>query len=310
MKKILRILLVACLAILAISCSSKKDESKTDDDRKTTIGLVLPTLTTEFFVSIKEASEAYANKLGINILILDSQDDAIKQASNLEDLVTRGVDGILVIPTDSDAVASSIEDVNATGIPVITLDRSSSGGEVVSHIASDNILGGKMAGEYIVELLGGKGNAVELEGVSGTSAARDRGQGFNEAINETDIVVVAKQTANFNKDEGLNVMENILQAQPKIDVVFAHNDEMALGALEAIEDSGRDIIVVGFDASPDAVVAVEEGRMAATVAQKPELIATTGIDAILATLNGEDVESYIPVELELVVKKIDNIRKI
>ena len=188
------------------------------------------------------------------------------------------------------------------GIPVITVDRSSNGGEVVSFIASDNMAGGMMAGEFIVEKLGGKGKVVELEGVSGTSAARERGEGFNKAIEGTDIEVVAKQTADFDRVKGLEVMENILQSQPEIDAVFAHNDEMALGALEAIKASGREIMVVGFDATDDAVAAVEAGEMAATVAQQPALIGSMGVETAMKVLNGESIEASVPVELKLVVK--------
>src|SRR5690606_30458055 len=111
---------------------------------------------------------------------------------------------------------------------------------------------------------------------------------------------VAKQTANFNRSEGLTVMENILQSNPDIKGVFAHNDEMALGALEAIEAAGKDIQVVGFDATDDAVQAVEEGRLAGTVAQKPELIGESGVETAVKFLDGEDVEASIPVELELI----------
>jgi len=157
-----------------------------------------------------------------------------------------------------------------------------------------------MAGDYIIELLGGEGKAVELEGIAGTTAARDRGQGFNDAIAASSIEVVARQVADFDRTKGLAVMENILQAQPEIDAVFAHNDEMALGALKAIEVSGRDIIVIGFDATDDAVKAVEDGKLAATVAQQPALIGSLGVENGMKHLMGETIEEYIPVELMLV----------
>jgi ribose transport system substrate-binding protein len=185
---------------------------------------------------------------------------------------------------------------------VVTLDRSANSGEVVAHIASDNVAGGKMAGEFIVEQLGGAGKVVELEGIPGASAARERGEGFNAAIEGTDIEVVARQTANFDRAEGLSVMENILQAQAEIDAVFAHNDEMALGALEAIKASGRDIMIVGFDATADAVAAVEAGEMAATVQQLPKDIGSIGVDTAMKVLNGDTVDEYIPVALELVTQ--------
>lgn len=171
---------------------------------------------------------------------------------------------------------------------------------MATHIASDNVAGGVMAGEYIVELLGGSGTVVELEGIPGTSAARDRGKGFNQALEGSGIKVVARQTADFDRTKGLNVMENILQAQSDIDAVFAHNDEMALGAQKAVASSGRDIIIVGFDAVDDAVNAVKAGEMAATVAQQPAEIGAMGVEAVAKVLAGEMLDSYIPVSLMLV----------
>ena len=159
---------------------------------------------------------------------------------------------------------------------------------------------GPMAGEFIIEVLGGSGKVVELEGIPGTSAARDRGRGFNRALEGTSVEVVARQTADFDRTRGLDVMENILQAQSSIDAVFAHNDEMALGAVKAIESSGRTIVVVGFDATDDAVKAVREGTLAATVAQQPARIGSMGVDAVAKVLAGDTLDAYLPVELMLV----------
>ncbi len=156
-----------------------------------------------------------------------------------------------------------------------------------------------MAGEYLLSLVGEGTQVAELQGVPGASATRERGEGFNVIAQES-LDVVAQQTANFDRGEGLTVMENILQSNPDIKAVFAHNDEMALGALEAIEASGKDIQVVGFDATEDAVKAVEDGRLAGTVAQKPELIGETGVETAIQFLEGETVEAAIPVELELI----------
>src|SRR5690606_40424615 len=140
------------------------------------------------------------------------------------------VDILLINPTDSHAVSSAVESANQAGIPVITVDRAAEGGETVAHIASDNASGGKMAGEYILEQLGGTGNIVELEGIHGTSAARDRGKGFHEAVDgKPGVKVVASQPADCNRAKGRNVMENILQSHKDIQAVFAHNDERALG---------------------------------------------------------------------------------
>lgn len=263
------------------------------------IGLVISTQNNPFFVTLKEGAEAKAKELGHDLIVLDSQDNPAKELGNVEDLLVKGVDVLLINPTDSDAVVSSVKAANRSKIPVVTLDRAANGGNVVSHVASDNVLGGEMAGNFIVEKLGGKGKVVELEGIPGTTAARDRGTGFNKAA-AGKLEVVAKQAADFDRTKGLNVMENILQAQPEIQAVFAHNDEMALGALKAIEASRRDIFVVGFDATDDAVAAVKEGKLAATVAQKPAEIGAIGVEVADKIVKKQAVEKNVPVALELV----------
>jgi ribose transport system substrate-binding protein len=268
-----------------------------------TIGLVLSTLNNPFFVTLKEGAETKAKELGYKLLILDSQNDPAKELANVEDLLSKKISLLLINPTDSDAVVSAIRAANRAGVPVVTLDRGATGGEVLSHVASDNAQGGMMAGELIIEILGGSGKVVELQGVAGTSAARDRGEGFNAAIDTANgIVVVASQVADFDRTKGLNVMENILQAQSDIDAVFAHNDEMALGAIKAIESSNRDIIVVGFDGTDDAVTAVKEGVMLATVAQQAARIGSIGVETADSILKGKSVAKYSPVPLQLITK--------
>jgi ribose transport system substrate-binding protein len=302
MRKILALVMVFALALSAlVGCSQpEKPAAEEPMEGAQKLGLIVSTLNNPFFVTLKEGAEAKAAELGLELVVLDSQNDPAKELGNVEDLITKEVSVILINPTDSDAVGSSIKMANEKGIPVITLDRGANAGDVVTHIASDNVAGGVMAGEYIVELLGGKGKVVELEGIAGTSAARDRGKGFNEAADKAGLEVVARQVADFDRTKGLSVMENILQAQPEIDAVFAHNDEMALGAVKAIEASGRDIKVVGFDATDDAVKAVEDGAMAATVAQQPALIGSLGVENALKVIMGESVDSAIPVDLMLV----------
>jgi ribose transport system substrate-binding protein len=279
---------------------SKKGDAKKDKNIK--IGLSISTLNNPFFVTLKEGAEKAAKEKGIDLIVVDAQNDSAKQANDIEDLIQQGVDLILVNPTDSSAVTSAIESANNANIPVITVDRSADGGKVVTHIASDNVTGGKMAAKFILEKLKNGGNVVELEGIPGSSAARERGEGFHQVIDKaSNIKVVAKQAADFDRAKGLSVMENILQSHKDIQAVFAHNDEMALGALEALEAHGmKDVIVVGFDATDDAVKAVKEGKMAATVAQKPELIGENAVKTALKVLNGEKVEKFIPVPLDLV----------
>jgi ribose transport system substrate-binding protein len=271
-----------------------------------TLGLSLSTLNNPFFVTLRDGAQEAAQEAGVELVVVDAQDDSAQEATNIEDLIQQGVDALLINPTDADAIVPSVQRANEAGIPVFTVDRSAAGGEIVSHIASDNVAGGRMAGEFLCDALGGSGNVVELEGIPGTSAARDRGQGFNDYMSSEcpDVEIVARQTANFNRAEGLSVFENILQAQPEIDGVFAHHDEMILGAIEAAEAAGRaeEIVFVGFDAIDDAVAAVQDGRLAATIAQQPAEMGRLGVETALQHLNGESVDEYIPVDLRLVTE--------
>ena len=269
-----------------------------------TLGVVISTLNNPFFVTLKDGAEEKAKELGVELVIFDAQDDSGKMTSSMEDLVQKKVGAILVNPTDADAVVPSILKANAAGIPVFTIDRGATSGEVVTHIASDNVAGGKMAGEFLAEQIGGSGKVVELVGIPGTSAARDRGKGFHEAMEKyPNIEIVASQAADFNRDRGLAVFENILQAQPEIDGVFAHNDEMVLGAIAAAEAAGRKgIVFVGFDAVDDAVKAVKDGKLAATVAQQPKEMGLLGVEYAVKYLNGETIPDNVPVPLMVVTE--------
>jgi len=313
MKNLMKMAMASSLAaLMLVGCSTQSNlENKAPEQGaannasdKVTIGLSISTQNNPFFVTLKDGAEKAAKDTGAELIVVDAQDDTAKQISGVEDLIQKKVDVILINPTDSAAIATAVEAANKANIPVITVDRAAEGGQVVSHIASDNVKGGKMAGDYILEMLGGKGNIVELEGIAGTSAARDRGKGFHEAVDGKDgVKVVATQPADFDRAKGMTVMENILQGNPDIQAVFAHNDEMALGALQAIEAAGKQIKVVGFDATDDAVKAVNDGKMAATVAQKPAAIGETAVQTAVKVSKGEKVESFIPVDLELVTKK-------
>ncbi|MBT2733630.1 ribose ABC transporter substrate-binding protein RbsB [Bacillus sp. ISL-7] len=300
---VLMVVLAGC-STKAPSSSSVKDSAKEKKDDQLKIGLSISTLNNPFFVSLKEGAEKEAKSEGTEIITVDAQNDSAKQVSDIEDLIQKGVNVLIVNPADSDAIKAAIESANNANIPVITVDRSANGGTVVSHIASDNVAGGQMAGDFILEKLGKKGKVVELEGIPGSSAARERGEGFHKAIDAVaDIQVVAKQAADFDRAKGLTVMENILQGNKDIQAVFAHNDEMALGALQALDAAGmKDVIVVGFDATDDAVKAVHDGKMAATVAQKPAEIGQKGVQTAMKVFKKESVDKFVPVSLELIKK--------
>lgn len=268
-----------------------------------TIALVVSTLNNPFFVSMKDGAQKEADKLGYKLVILDSQNNPAKELANVQDLTVRGTKLMLINPTDSDAVGNAILMANQAKIPVITLDRAANKGEVVSHIASDNVAGGKAAGEFIAKKLGDNAKVIQLEGIAGTSAARERGDGFKKAQEEHKFNMLASQSADFDRTKGLNVMQNLLTAHPQVQAVFAQNDEMALGALRALQTAGKsDVLVVGFDGTADGVKAVQRGKLGATVAQQPEQIGVIGVETADKVLKGEKVPANIPVELKLVTE--------
>ncbi|HHT37914.1 MAG TPA: ribose ABC transporter substrate-binding protein RbsB [Mollicutes bacterium] len=294
MKKFLSLTILSAFVLLAVTgCFGK-------DDKKGTIGLSVSTLNNPFFVDLKDGVQEKADELGYEVIVYDAQDDSAKQLNDVEDLISKKVDIIIINPTDSDAVGTAITAANEAGIPIVTVDRSANSGEVATHVASDNVKGGRMAGEYLLELVGEGAKVLELQGVLGASATVDRGQGFHEAV-DGKLNVVASKTANFNRSEGLSVTEDLLEAHSDVKGIFAHNDEMALGAVQALAAKNiTDVVVIGFDATDDAKEAVENETMAATVAQQPKLMGTLSVEFAVKILLGEEVADYIAVDLALV----------
>lgn len=303
-KKIISIILVFGMMLGLAGCNAITIDGEgetVENAGNGTIGLSVSTLNNPFFVALAEGAEAAAEKEGVKLAVADAGDDSAKQQSDIEDLISRNVSVLIVNPVDSDAVAPAVQNAVSQGIKVISVDRVVNGVEVDCQIASDNVAGAKMATEYLIEQIGEGAKVAELQGVPGASATIDRGEGFHEAADKS-LSVVASQTANFDRAEGMSVMENILQSDGSIQGVFAHNDEMALGALQAIAASGKDIKVIGFDATDDAVAEVKAGRMAATVAQKPDLMGETAIQTAMKLIAGEKVEKSLPVEVELITQ--------
>ncbi len=265
------------------------------------IGLSISTQNNPFFVTLAEGAKQAANEAGVSLTVVDASDDATKQVSDIEDLVSKNISVLIVNPVDSDAVSGAVQAAKNQGVYVIAVDRVVNNVEIDCQIASDNVAGAELATQYIVDKLGEQIKVAELQGTSGASAAIDRAEGFHN-IADSKLKVVASQTANFSRTEGMSVMENMLQADGDIKAVFAANDEMALGAVEAVSGAGKNVMVVGFDATDDAIAAIKTGKMAATVAQKPELIGSTAVENAIKLINGESIPSSIPVEVTLITK--------
>lgn len=302
---------MAMAALLLTGCGAATLEGEDASVKEVTekeaselvIGVSISTLNNPFFVSLEEGINKLANENGTEVKSLDAQNDTAKQTNDIDDLIQQGVDILLINPVDSSAISPAVESANANGIPVITIDRSSEGGKVLALVASDNVEGGEMAAEYIKQISGENVETVQLEGVPGASASRERGKGFMN-IAEESLNVIDSQTANFDRAEGLTVMENMLQANPNIKAVFAQNDEMALGAIEAIKAAGLSdsIQVVGFDGTEDGINSVKDGVLSATVAQQPEEMGRLALQAAFDHFAGKTIETYIPSPLELITK--------
>jgi len=305
MKKILSLILSFAMVLSMTGCmitiDGEENLSQTNAAASGTIGLSVSTQNNPFFVTLVEGAQAQADKLGVELSVADAGDDVTKQTSDIEDLVATGISVLIVNPVDSDAVTGAVEAAMAKGVKVISVDRAVNGVDIACQIASDNVLGAELATQYIVDTLGEGVKVAELEGIPGASAAIDRSAGFHN-VADTKLDVVAKQTANFDRTEGMSVMENILQANGDVQAVFAANDEMALGAVEAISGAGKQVMVVGFDATDDAIEAIKAGKMAGTIAQQPALIGSTAVDNAVKLIAGETIPASIPVEVTLVNK--------
>lgn len=301
-----KLFLVALSTLLLAGCGAASIEGGNTESlpmeekqaSELVVGVSVSTLNNPFFVSMKDGIDQLAKENDTTVKFVDAQDDSAKQSNDIDDLIQQKVDILLINPVDSSAIVPAVETANKANIPVIAIDRSSEAGTLLTTVASNNQEGGRMAAEYILEKIGEQGRVVVLEGVPGASATRERGKGFDDFAKEY-LMVLDQQTANFNRAEGLTVMENMLQANKDIQAVFAQNDEMALGAIEAL-GSNTEMIVVGFDGTEDGIKSIQEGRMSATIAQKPEEMGKLALQAALDYFEGKTISSQIDSPLELI----------
>jgi len=280
-----------------------------------TVALVLKTLNNPFFIDMQKAAEAAAKKINVNLVVqaAEREVDVEKQMQIMENLIQRKVDAICVSPSGSKEIVPAIVKANRANIPVIVVDTrvdtealQQAGAKIATFIGSDNVEGGRIAGEYIIKRLAGKGKVAVLEGIPGHETGDARLAGFYQAIkNAQGIEVVVSQTANWERDQGFNVFQNILQSHPEIEALFACNDMMALGAIEAIAASGKTgrIVVVGFDAVADAREAIQKGEMHGSIAQYPAEMGRLTVELALDIINGQTVPAFNATRIELIEKK-------
>ena len=304
MRRLIWILLLALLLVPA--CNRQADTGRTR------VALILKTLNNPFFIDMRKGAQQAADRLGVDLVVqaAERELDVEKQMQIIENLIQTQVDAICLTPSGSKEIVPAILKANQANIPVVVLDTridpqtaSEAGVETAGFIGSDNREGGQIAGELLARLSGGQARVAILEGIPGHETGDSRLLGFHQAIeSHPGIEVVASQPANWERDQGFNVFQNLLQAHPQINYLFACNDMMALGAIEAIAAVGKtgQIGVIGFDAVEDARQAIAAGTMLASVAQFPEEMGRVAVEIAVGLLRGEAVRAEVSVRIELI----------
>jgi ribose transport system substrate-binding protein len=291
-------------AVLAGGACSRAGKSQ-----KLEIVLVTKALDSEFWQRIKSgAEEAARADPGVSLAVLaPAQEINIdQQVSILEDQILKRVSALAVSPAGVAEIVPVLDKARAAGIPVVIVDTDVRWPYQTSFVGIDNRLGGRIAGEYILKAIGGKGKVAVIRGVLGVATQEDRLTGFRDAIaNSPGVELVAVQPANSERALGMQVMENMLTSHPDVRAVFGTNDQMALGAMQAIAArhlTGK-IVLVGFDATREALRAIEAGEMNAVMAQYPERIGKRAIEEAIKAARGLPVEKRIDIGTALVTKE-------
>jgi ribose transport system substrate-binding protein len=309
---------VVLILLAAASTCCNRGATNTSPGGKPTVALVLKTLNHPFFVDMRRGAQEAADRLGVTLQVqaAEREIDVEKQMQIVENLIQTGIQALCITPSGSREIVSALVKAKSAKVPIVVVDTrldakaaADAGVQAATFVGSDNYEGGKLAGEYLVKRSGGKARVGVLEGIPGHETGDSRLRGFRDAIQASDgIAVVASQPANWERDQGFNVFQNMLQAHPDIDSVFACSDLMALGAIEAIAAAGKTgkIRVIGFDALDDAKKAIAAGTMEASVAQFPAEMGRAAVESAVKVIRGEALPANINVKLELVTK--DNVK--
>lgn len=289
-----RIALVLCLPTFFVGCAQ-------DTDELPLVGVTLLNKQDVFYQELEAGMRDAATRLGIKILVQSAEKDLAEQTAQIENFIVRGVDAVIVCPVDSRGIAQALKRAAAAGVAIFTADIAAEGVDVVAHVASDNVQGGRLAGEFLAGQLGGSGAVAVVDHPEVTSV-QDRVEGFLEALEaHPGVTLVARPSAQGRRDLALDVATGMLQAHPEVRGVFAINDETALGVLSALQALGRDdVVVVGYDAIPEARRAIREGSpLRADVIQHPHDMGARVVQAVVDHLNGLPVEAQqsVPVSL-------------
>lgn len=295
MRKLIISFLSILLVVTLAACVQENGEASTGDSDSIKIGYSINTLNNPFFVEVSEAAKKASKEAGVSLSIVNANNDLATQMNGIEDLIQQKVDVLIIDAVDSKGSIPSVEAANKAGISVITTGRRIEGGEIVTHLGYDEVKNGETAGEHFAKLIGEVGKIIELQGTTGTDVARERSKGFQQAIaNYPDIEIVASQSADFDRSKALTVVENILQSNPDVVGLYAANDEMGLGGLQAIKAVNKaEFVIVSNDGTEDALKAVADGEIAGTMAISPSEYGIKAIDIAIAVAKGESQPEFV-----------------
>lgn len=295
-------LVIVSALLLMLGCKSKQKS----DHKK--IAVIVSTLNNPWFVFLAENAASRANALGYESKIFDSQNNTALESDHFENALASGYNAILFNPTDANGSVANVLKAKNYGVPVFCMDREvNSLVAATSQILSDSYSGSVAIGKYFVQQLNKKGKYVELLGIVGDNNTWARSKGFHSVVdNYPELKMVAQQSADFDRNKAMEVMESILQANPDIDAVFCGNDGMAMGAYQALVSSGKatKVKVFGFDGAEDVITAIGENKVAATGMQFPKVMAETAANFADEYFKGrKEFPQKIPVTVELVTAK-------
>ncbi|GAB3620551.1 substrate-binding domain-containing protein [Glutamicibacter endophyticus] len=301
MKNIIRKTAAVSLSVALVAglAACNRGEAAADGSSVT---LAVSTLNNPFFVDLRDGAQAEADALGLQLSVVDAQNDSATQANQLATAATNGSQGVIINAVDTETAEAGLAPVTAADLPIVAVDRSVGETKVASFVASDNVAGGEQAAKALAESLNGKGKVIVLEGTPGASATNERGEGFTKGLSEyPDIKVVSSQTANFDRAQALDVVSNLMQSNPDAVGVLAMNDEMALGAIQALgSKAGKEVKVVGFDGTADGFKAVSDGTLVATIAQNPAELGKQSVQLMAKAIKSEEVEPTVQVAVDTV----------
>jgi ribose transport system substrate-binding protein len=304
-----RIRWTAVWMVLLITVMLMAGLSASAEEYKYTFGYSIPRAN-PYWMQAYEGAQKRAQSLGIKLIMMDCREDIMKQISDVEDLIRQKVDGILISATDTAGITPAVLAANEAGIPVASVDMGVGGGEVATWVVTDNRVGGKMVADFILEKLTpvfeerGGATVVVLDYQGYVLPIYERIHGCIDVLKQrNDVQIILQPVRSMEREDGLRVMENILQAHKNVDAVYAYNDEVLIGAVQALEDFGSEAISVGFDAMPSAIAAIKSGRVDATVAQFPRAMGALAVQALYDDLQGKELTSKTVLDPVLVIQE-------